>query len=386
MTEDLLKTPLYNSHIKHGGKVVPFAGWALPVQFSGLIEEHKAVREKCGIFDVSHMGEIVVVGADAKNALQQLLCNDLSKLTDGKGQYSAILNEKGGVVDDIIAYKRSDAEYFLCVNASNADKDYEWLKNKVAELKLKDCRVINVSASFGQIAVQGPDSPKIVSEVLKNDSLKDLEYFTFTDIDFIPEGSKEAVSLIVARTGYTGETGYEIFVPTESTEMLWELFTEYTFEGHKGVTLCGLGARDTLRLEVCYPLHGHELGEDVSALESKLAWIIKFDKGDFIGRDALLKEKESGSKRQIAGLFVEDAGIIRHGDKVYSKETNTDDSWSEIGHVTSGTKTPTVNKALGIALLDIKHTALNSEVYVDVRGRKLKCKVVKMPFWNASTK
>ncbi len=361
---NLKRTPLYEAHVALNGKIVPFAGWELPVQYSGLIQEHNAVRTKAGIFDVSHMGEITVKGSEAEKYLQYLTCNDVSTLENGKAQYSALLNEEGGVIDDIIIYRKNAHDYLVCVNASNADKDFDWIKknNKF------DCEVLNVSNSFGQIALQGPEAVNLFEKVF-NVNISDLKYFYFKELNLLN------VSVIVARTGYTGEDGVELFVPAESTRKIWDKLTE-----NSNITPCGLGARDSLRLEAAYPLHGHELGEDIISLESGLGWITKFKKGDFIGSKALLNAKENGLKRSLIGFEITDQGIARHGDKVENS------SGEEIGFITSGTKTPTVNKSIGLALVNKAETEIGKNISLVVRGRKLNGKIIKTPFYSSLKK
>jgi aminomethyltransferase len=357
------KTALYDEHVRLGGKIVEFAGWQMPVQYSGVVAEHVNVRERVGLFDVSHMGEIWVTGANAEKALEHLTCNKVGALYDGKAQYSAILNEKGGVIDDIIVYRFNKDRFLLCVNASNSDKDYEWLvKNNTT-----DATITNASAEYGQIAVQGPRAIELVAPLLKGADLNSVKTFHFCEGEIL--GNK----VIVARTGYTGEDGVEIFVAADRTADLWRLLLEHG--ASYGVLPCGLGARDSLRLEAAYPLHGHELGEDVSALESGLGWIVKLDKGDFIGRAALLKQKEQGVPRSLVGFVLDEAGIVRQGDAIKTL------SGEDIGSATSGTKTPTVNKALGMALISTKHAALDTKLSFVVRGRTIAGHVVQLPFY-----
>lgn len=357
------RTPLYDEHVRLGGKMVEFAGWEMPVQYSGVIPEHVAVRERVGLFDVSHMGEIWVSGPGAEAALESLLCNQVSKLTDGKAQYSAILNDQGGVIDDIIVYRFSRELYLLCVNASNATRDFEWLAGRAPA----GVRVANASDEYGQIAVQGPRALELLAPLCKGGGLAGLKPFHFIEQELL--GTK----LIIARTGYTGEDGVEIFVRADRTVDLWRLLLEHG--AGCGVAPCGLGARDSLRLEAAYPLHGHELGEDVSALESGLGWIVKFDKGEFIGRDALLKQRERGVPRKLAGFELDGAGIARQGDTLHA-------GGERVGVVTSGTKTPTVNKALGMALIRPDLAAPGTKVSALVRGREIPAHVVALPFYS----
>ena len=357
------RTPLYDEHVKLQGKIVEFAGWEMPVRYSGFSAEHEAVRNGCGLFDVSHMGEVWVTGPEALKAVNYLTCNDVSQLYDGKAQYSAILNENAGVIDDIIVYRFSEQRFLICVNASNADQDYEWLKSK----NKFNAKVENASAAFGQIALQGPKAVSVLATLIPAADVKDLKVFHFIEKEIA------GAATIIARTGYTGEDGVEIFTPAASTAHVWrEILKAGT---QLGLIPCGLGARDTLRLEAALPLHGHELGPDISAFESGLAWIVKLDKGDFIGRAALVKEKEQGSKRTLIGFEIDDAGIARHGDKVF------DESENEIGVVVSGSKTPTLNKSLGMALIKSGVAKEGSAITFLVREKKLKGHVVKRPFY-----
>ena len=366
MTESggpLKRTPLYEEHVSLGGKIVPFAGWELPVQYSGVIAEHEAVRQRAGLFDVSHMGEILVSGPQAEAALQYLTCNDLRAIANGKGQYNALINPRGGVVDDIIVYRMSADRFFVCVNASNTDKDFAWCTshNKF------DATFENVSSRYGQLALQGPRSPHIMAKLRGGSEVANLPYFNFRSADI------ENITVIVARTGYTGEDGFEIFVPWEHTVTLWRAILAAGTDD--GLIPCGLGARDSLRLEACYPLHGHELGDDITAIESALGWIVKPDKGDFIGKSILAEQKAKGAPRALVGFYLKDPGIARQEFKVFSS------AGEEIGVVTSGTQTPTIRRALGLALVAKKYAVEGTELAIDVRGRKLKAEVVKRPFY-----
>lgn len=362
-TEDLKRTPLYERHVALGGKLVGFAGWELPVRYTDVVEEHRAVRTAVGLFDVSHMGEVWIEGPEAERALDYLSCNALAKLYDGKALYSALLNEQGGVVDDIICYRFSEAKFLLCVNASNRQKDVAWLQSRNRfEAEIRD-----VSDDYGQVAVQGPKALELISSLCAGSELAGLKTFHFREVQLA--GS----NCIVARTGYTGEDGVEVFIPSADTGRVWDLLIDQG-RGYGAVPV-GLGARDSLRLEACYPLHGHELRDDVSALQSGLEWIVKFEKGEFIGRPALLAEKERGLNQQLVGFYVEDAGIVREGTEL------VDGAGSKIGAVTSGTKTPTLNRALGLARVASAYASIDSEFFAAVRGRKLRCKVVPRPFY-----
>lgn len=360
------KTPLYDEHLRLNGKIVEFAGWQMPVQYSGVVAEHVAVRERVGLFDVSHMGEIWVTGPNAEKALEYMTCNKVSSLYDGKAHYSAILNERGGVVDDIIVYRCSQERFLICVNASNADKDFEWLTKH----NPTDATIVNASAEYGQIAVQGPKAIELVTPLVAGADLSTLKYFHFVECEILNS------PVIVARTGYTGEDGVEIFVKAEKTVEVWRLLLDHG--AVQGVLPCGLGARDSLRLEAALPLHGHELAEDITALESGLGWIVKFDKGDFIGKEALLKQREAGLAKKLVGFYLDEAGIARQGDTVATPDG------THVGVVASGTKTPTVNKALGMAFVETPYTALDTKLTVVVRGRSIAGHVVPLPFYKRS--
>jgi len=362
-SEVLKRTPLYDTHVKLGGRIVPFAGWELPIWYSSIIAEHTAVRTAAGLFDVSHMGELFVEGPEAEKLIDHLTCNDVKKITDGKAQYNAILNDRGCVVDDIIVYRYSSTRYLICVNASNADKDFAWFRDH----NTFDAAVTNRSAEFGQIAIQGPRAADIVFRLSGGVKATSLRYFEFADL------ALNDVPVTVARTGYTGEDGFEIFVPRDQTTKVWDALL-VAGEG-TGLVPAGLGARDSLRLEACYPLHGHEISESASAIESGLSWIVKLDKGGFIGREALAALRSRGCSRALAGFVVDDPGIARQGDVL------VDGSGKAVGVTTSGTKTPTVNRAIGLAIVERPHDEIGTELSVVVRDRPLKCHIVKRPFY-----
>ncbi len=363
--QDLKKTVLVQEHEKLGAKFTGFGGWKMPVLYSAVIEEHQTVRQKVGLFDVSHMGEVFVEGPKAFEFLQYITTNDLRQLSPGKAQYSLLLNEKGGVVDDIIIYMFDTNKFLICVNAGNAEKDWEWF-NKHNSFGAK---LTNRSAEYGQIALQGPEARNIMAKFLEvaptEVSKENFKYFTFRTVKYA------GVELIVACTGYTGEDGFELFCPTQVTADVWKNLL--AIGQNYGIKPIGLGARDTLRLEVCYPLHGHELSDNLNALYSAVNWVIKLDKGDFFGKQALIKEKENGLKYKLVALEVLDPGIIREGCKVLNNN-------QEVGWVSSGTKLPTVNKAMGLAFVPPALSKLGTELLVDVRGRQLKTKVVEKPF------
>ncbi|MCB0328747.1 MAG: glycine cleavage system aminomethyltransferase GcvT [Bdellovibrionales bacterium] len=372
--ESLRRTPLYQNHLDCGGKMVPFAGWEMPVQYpAGVVEEHLCVRSRVGIFDVSHMGEIEVRGPGAEAYLDYITCNAVSTMKDGQAQYSALPNSDGGIVDDIIIYRYNPEHYLLCVNASNAEIDFQWLQDQQqGSDTFHSVSLKNLSDEYAQIAVQGPKAFSLLQRIFGQDFQATLKPFWFAPAIFDGE------EVLVARTGYTGEDGVEVFVSPKKASALW---TALLSEGEvDGILPCGLGARDSLRLEVCYPLHGHELSPKISAIESGLGWIVKPNKkGDFIGRSILEKQKAEGSPRKLVGFFVEDKGIVREETKVFSPEG------IEVGFVTSGTKTPSVGKesgkALGLALVKRDVAEIGQELFGEVRGRKLKLQVVETPFY-----
>ena len=370
------KTVLYDCHKRLGAKFTEFGGWEMPVLYSGLVDEHNTVRQAVGIFDVSHMGEVFVRGDRAEEFLQYVASNDLTKIGPGQAQYSLLLNEKGGVVDDIIIYMIDPKYYLICVNAANTEKDFAWLQSK----NTFGVELENKSSAYAQIAIQGPRAREVVAKVLglspTEISPTAFRPFTFRIMKWASApGSPE---VIVACTGYTGEDGFEIFCPSATGPHLWETLIEI---GQPfGLKAAGLGARDTLRLEVCYPLHGHELSDDLPALACGSGWVIKFDKGDFIGRDALLKVKEQGAAQTIVGLEVLDPGIIREGAKLYADDTTSLEGAKPIGFVSSGTKPPTVGKSVAIGFLPPALSKIGTMVKAEVRGKLLQVQVVKRPF------
>src|SRR5690242_9033955 len=298
-----LRTPLYDAHVKAGARMVEFAGFDMPVQYKGVLEEHAAVRSDVGIFDVSHMGEVTLEGPRALEAAQGLVTNDLSKCKDGQAQYSALCNEKGGVIDDIIVYRFSPGRLFVCVNASGREKDFEWMRDRAG----RDVAVGQRSDDWAQIAVQGPNAPKLVDSLCEPRVL-DLGYYHFREATVAGVGG-----CIVARTGYTGEDGFEVFVPPSGARKLWDTLVE------RGAVPCGLGARDSLRLEVAYRLYGNDMDEEHTPLEAGLGWIVKLDKkGGFVGSEALARQKQQGLQRRLVGFKLTGKGIARHGYQVGS--------------------------------------------------------------------
>ncbi len=361
------KTTLYDIHKELGARMVDFGGWDMPIQYTGVIDEHKAVREKCGLFDVSHMGEILVTGKDSANFLQFITINDVKNLTDGKGQYTAILNDEGGMIDDLILYRLEDDLFLICANASNIDKDFTWIKKQASSF---DVQVTDESSKYSQIAIQGPLSTKAIEAVF--DESENISRLPYTGIISISYGNH---SVLLARTGYTGEKGYEIYLPNEAADSLWlDLLNS-----SEDVSPVGLGARDTLRLEACYLLYGNDMNESVSPLEAGIGWATKLDKGDFIGRDSLIKQKNQGVKRRVYAFILEDKGIARSGMDIYLGD-------EKIGHVTSGSVLPSLGANGGMALLDAHRVKVNDEVFVDVRGKRKLAKIMKRPLYSAKVK
>ena len=326
--------------------MVPFAGWEMPVQYEGVIPEHRAVREDCGVFDVSHMGELEVEGPQARELLQSLLSNDLDKVEVGGAQYTLLTNEDGGIVDDLIAYRLEGGRYLLVVNASNREADYEWVKDR--ERPGSDVR--DVSDRYALLAVQGPRS-------LERLGLDEAPAFTFA------MGEIDGIEVMVNRTGYTGETGVELMVMNEDAAALWDAVLE------RGATPCGLGARDTLRLEVCYPLHGNDIGPETDAISAGLGWVCALDK-DFTGVEELRRIKEEGPERKLVAFVMQEPGIPRQGMAI-----------AEGGEVTSGSHSPMLDKGIGMGYVPAERSGPGSTLTIDVRGRPRKAEVVKKPIY-----
>lgn len=358
----LKKTPLNEVSREHGGKMIDFGGWELPVHFTSILDEHQAVRERAGLFDVSHMGEIVVEGEGALDLLQQATCNDVSKLEDGRCQYNGLLYPTGGFVDDILIYRNAPDAYLVVVNASNTEKDHEWLRD-LAEGR--EVNVRNESANWAQLALQGPEAERILQPMTDID-LVSMKYYRFS------RGKVNGIPSIVSRTGYTGEDGFEIYLdPTEAPALYRKLV-----EAGKpfGLLPCGLGARDTLRLEAKMALYGNDIDQSTTPLEADLGWIVKLDKPDFNGKEVLAREKAEGVRRKLVGFEMVDRGIARHGYPIV-------DGSEEIGVVTSGTHSPTLKKAIGLAYLPSDKSQVGSEFHVLIRGKETRARVVPTPFY-----
>lgn len=356
----LKTTPLNAFHRRHGGRMVDFAGWDMPVQYKSILDEHKAVRQRAGLFDVSHMGEADVKGPDALKFLQRLVTNDCSKLFPGRVLYTTMCYPHGGVVDDLLVYMRGADDYFLCINAGNIDKDIAWMQEQVNGF---NCTVVNRSAHYGQIAVQGPRAIEIVQPLTKT-PLADVKYYHFTD------GEVAGVKCIVSRTGYTGEDGVELYCAAAETEKLAEAVLA---AGQPlGLELAGLGSRDSLRLEAGFPLYGHEITQDINPISAGLGWVVKFDKGGFTGSDVLAADKANGPKQRVVFFKTGDRRIVRAETPVLNAAGAT------VGRVLSGTLSPILNEAIGSALVD--STAAKEPLLVDIRGTKLPLTLTKPPF------
>lgn len=355
------RTPLFNKHVSLGAKMVPFAGFEMPVQYSGLTEEHFAVREKAGLFDVSHMGQFFIEGPGAKDLLQYVATNNADALKDGKAQYTCLTNENGGIVDDLIVYKIADEKYFVVVNASNIDKDWNHINNH----NTFGAIMTNASDEMSLLAIQGPKATEILQK-LTPIQLQDLPYYHFTigEVAGIQD-------IIISNTGYTGSGGFEIYFKNEDAEKLWD---DLMSAGEEfGMLPCGLGARDTLRLEKGFCLYGNDLDDNTTPLEAGLGWITKFDK-DFVAKDILEKQKSEGVTKKLAGFEMQEKAIPRNGYPVVDAEGKT------IGKVTSGTMSPMKKTGIGLAYLDTDFTKVGTEIFIQIRNKNIPAQVVKPPF------
>ncbi|REJ78265.1 MAG: glycine cleavage system aminomethyltransferase GcvT [Acidobacteria bacterium] len=366
MTEQKLKqTSLNAAHRDLGGRMVDFEGWDMPVQYpAGTIAEHLRTREHCGLFDVSHMGEIHVVGKDAIEFVNYLTTNDVSNLVDGQAHYSALTYENGTVVDDLLVYRFGPEKLFLVVNAGTQDKDWEWIESHKADF---DVETANASNDYCQIAIQGPEAESVLQK-LTDTELSAIKYYHFE------EGEVDGVEAIISRTGYTGEDGFEVYAASEMSRQLWDKMLEAGGYGSDtGILPCGLAARNTLRLESAMSLYGHELSDKITPLEANLGWICKL-KTEFIGCEALRTQKKNGLDRKLIGFEMTDRGIARDGYDVYSGE-------EKIGVVTSGSPAPFLKKNIGLAFVPPEMTDPGREIQIDVRGRRLAAEIVKTPFY-----
>ncbi len=356
MTETATKTTaLYNEHVKLGAKMVPFAGWLMPVQYTSIMEEHQAVRKNAGMFDISHMGQLVVGGRDAPGWLNTMLTNNIDKLEVGQGHYTFLLNDKGGIIDDLIAYRIGKTEFLLVVNASCADQDFDWL----GQYRLGDVRVGDRSGYFGGVAIQGPRVTELFVNLPERNHIVDLEL--------------DGMEISMARTGYTGEDGVEVFFRNSDASKFWNVVLE---KGKAlGLKPCGLGSRDTLRLEMCYPLNGSDLSPERNPIEAGLGFFVDLTKPNFIGRDVLLKTKENGPREKLVPFKMKDKGPPPRPH--YSVFGNGE----RIGEVTSGTLSPSLNWGVGMAYVSAPHAKIGTEIEIEIRGQKLPATIEKKPLY-----
>jgi aminomethyltransferase len=355
----LKRTPLYSCHAELGAKLVDFAGWEMPVQYDGVIDEHRAVRTAAGMFDVSHMGEVRVRGAGAEGFLQRLTPNDVTKLAPGRAHYSGLLTDRGTYIDDLLIYRLAADDFLVVVNASNAERDFAW----IAERAEGDAQVTNESDRYALIALQGPKAIEILTP-LATPGVAALRYYGFL------QGEVAGRPALISRTGYTGEDGVELYLAPEDAPEIWRRLLGL------GVKPAGLGARDTLRLEAAMALYGHEIDETTTPFEAGLAWVVKLDKGEFLGREALQAQRAAGMSRKLVGFEVQGRGIARQGHTVLSQEGG-----EAVGAVTSGTWSPTFEKALGMAYVPVATSAPGTPLTLDVRGKAVPAVVVDVPFY-----
>ena len=366
-TEELKKTPLNIAHQKLGGKMVDFGGWDMPVQYeAGVIQEHMRTREASGLFDVSHMGEIWVEGMDAIAFVNRLTTNDVRNLVDGQAQYSALTNDKGGIVDDLLVYRFDEHKLLLVVNAGTTDKDWDWITSHKNDGE--DIALTNASSDYCQIAIQGPNALSILQTMTETD-LASIKYYWFT------MGYVDGVEAIISRTGYTGEDGFEVYAEPDSAVQLWNKMLEAgKYGSENGILPAGLAARNTLRLEAGMSLYGHELSDTISTYEANLGWITKLDKGDFTGRDVLEKQKSDGIKRKLVGFEMTDRGIARDDFDVFV-------GGEKLGYVTSGSPAPFIKKNIGFAFVPIEFAKPGQEITIEIRGKMSGAVVVATPFY-----
>jgi aminomethyltransferase len=359
----LKKTPLHARHAALGARMVEFGGWDMPVEYAGIVDEHLAVRTRAGVFDVSHMGEIEIAGPDALKAVQHITSNDASRLSITQVQYSALTTPEGTFVDDVLTYRLADDHFMLVVNASNIIKDFRWITEHIREAG--DAAAVNTSSRYALVAVQGP-AARDVLQTLTGIDLSAIKYYWFAS------GEVAGAQATVSRTGYTGEDGFEVFVAPAAAERVWDAILAAGRPA--GVVPCGLGARDTLRLEAGIRLYGNDMDETTTVLEADLGWIVGWKKDDFLGAHVLRRQKAEGTARRLIGFEMVDRAIGRHGYDAYV-------DGAKAGMVTSGTQTPYLKRAIGMAYLPSTHTAPDTEFEVDVRGRRAKARVVPMPFY-----
>ena len=363
------KTPLYDRHVALGARLIDFGGWAMPVQYTGVVEEHHATRTKAGLFDICHMGEIDVRGPQAFDLLQRVMSRNLEKQTIGQIKLSVLTNEQGGIIDDLTVYKLANDHYMVVTNAASKDKDLRWLQSRKQEGDFSDVEITDRTDQLGKLDLQGPQAQAILQTLTEND-LTPLKYYHAMHM------AVAGVQSLVSRSGYTGEDGFEIYAGSERIGTLWDRLLNAGSDA--GLKPIGLGARDTLRLEAGMMLYGHEMCETVSPCEVVYGWLIDLEK-DFIGREALIQQKKQGVTRKLVGFEMVERGIARAGYKVFT-------DGREIGEVTSGTFVPTLNKAVGLAFVPVIYTDPETEMDIRIRDRDVKAKVVKLPFYKRDDK
>jgi aminomethyltransferase len=363
------KSPLDAIHRAARARMVPYAGWEMPLEYSGIAAEHLAVRTRAGLFDVSHMGEIEIAGRNALAAVQQLLSNDASPLAVGQAQYSALLTPGGTFLDDVIVYRLAGSHFLLVVNAANSGKDYAWIAEHAKSIG--DVAVVDSSSRYALISIQGPASLEVL-QPLTAAELGELRYYRFT------HGEVANARAMIARTGYTGEDGFEIFVPPNMASKVWQALLQAGRSAD--VVPCGLGARDTLRLEAGMRLYGNDIDESTTVLEAGLGWIVGWNKPSFVGRDVLLEQKNAGPAKTLVGFELSDPGIARHGHAV------VDEGGREVGVVTSGTQTPYLKKSIGMAYVRAAAARPGQPLIIDIRGRRAQARVVPLPFYRRAAR
>jgi aminomethyltransferase len=356
------KTSLYDEHVRLGAKMVPFAGWLMPVQYTSIVEEHQAVRNNVGVFDISHMGQFIVDGDGARDWLNRMLTNNVEKLDVGMGQYTFLLNDRGGIIDDLIVYRVGEQKYLLVVNAARADEDFAWLQNHLE----KGLSLTTRSADFGAVAIQGPHTMALFHALVG-------EYIELPARNHIVDIPFEKTNVSVARTGYTGEDGIEVFFPANDAARFWRSLLE---RGKAlGIKPCGLGARDTLRLEMCYPLNGSDLSPERNPIEAGLGFFVDLTKPDFVGRDALLKTKESGPREKLVPFRMREKGPPPRPHYAVSR------NGERIGEVTSGTLSPSLNWGIGMAYVSTAHAKIGTEIDIEIRAQKFPATIEKKPLY-----
>jgi aminomethyltransferase len=362
----LKKTPLHARHRALGARMVEFGGWDMPVEYSGIVDEHMAVRTRAGLFDVSHMGEIEIAGADALKAVQHITTNDASRLSTNQAQYSALTTSKGTFVDDVLTYRLADDHFMLVVNASNIIKDFNWISQNIQGIG--DAAAVNTSSRYALMALQGPVARDVL-QTLTGVDLSGIKYYWFST------GEVAGVRVTISRTGYTGEDGFEVFVPPAAAERVWDAILQAGKSA--GIVPAGLGARDTLRLEAAMRLYGNDMDDTTTVVEADLGWIVGWKKDEFIGADVLREQKAKGASRKLVGFEMQERAIGRHGYDAYV-------DGQKAGVVTSGTQTPYLKKAIGMAYLPSDRAQAGTGFEIDIRGRRAKAAVVPMPFYKRS--